>query len=146
MKDGDDLKLNVIPVFACSGRDSNPYGHCCPQDFLATLAFTQAGFITALLSRCSLDYFMTMHILCLGPPRIVSTPLAGPGPALESHRQSGHFCPRGFCLLEEFYLQGFPCSTLFVLLPSFRRPVYGRKGLQVLRVYLFHHQSFRAQR
>ena len=30
---------------ACSGRESNPYGHFCPRDFLATLAFTQAGFI-----------------------------------------------------------------------------------------------------
>ena len=29
----------------CSGRESNPYGHFCPRDFLATLAFTQAGFI-----------------------------------------------------------------------------------------------------
>ena len=29
----------------CLGRESNPYGHCCPRDFLATLAFTQAGFI-----------------------------------------------------------------------------------------------------
>ena len=28
----------------CSGRESNPYGHFCPRDFLATLAFTQAGF------------------------------------------------------------------------------------------------------
>ena len=32
-------------LFMCSGRESNPYGHCCPRDFLATLAFTQAGFI-----------------------------------------------------------------------------------------------------
>ena len=29
----------------CLGRESNPYGHCWPRDFLATLAFTQAGFI-----------------------------------------------------------------------------------------------------
>ena len=29
----------------CSGRESNPYGHFWPRDFLATLAFTQAGFI-----------------------------------------------------------------------------------------------------
>ena len=29
----------------CFGRESNPYGHCCPRDFLTTLAFTQAGFI-----------------------------------------------------------------------------------------------------
>lgn len=63
MKDGDDLKLNVIPVFACSGRESNPYGHFCPQDFLTTLAFAQAGFISVLLSRCSLDYFLTMHVI-----------------------------------------------------------------------------------
>ena len=32
-------------LFMCFGRESNPYGHCCPRDFLATLAFTQAGFI-----------------------------------------------------------------------------------------------------
>ena len=31
--------------FVCSGRESNPYGHFWPRDFLATLAFTQAGFI-----------------------------------------------------------------------------------------------------
>ena len=29
----------------CLGRESNPYGHCWPRDFPATLAFTQAGFI-----------------------------------------------------------------------------------------------------
>jgi len=29
----------------CSGRESNPYGLFGPRDFLATPAFTQAGFI-----------------------------------------------------------------------------------------------------
>ena len=32
-------------LLTCFGRESNPYGHCCPRDFLTTLAFTQAGFI-----------------------------------------------------------------------------------------------------
>ena len=31
--------------FVCLGRESNPYGHCCPRDFLATPAFAQADFI-----------------------------------------------------------------------------------------------------
>ena len=40
----------------CPERESNPYGHHWPRDFLATLAFTQA------ISRrcCSLDYFFTV--------------------------------------------------------------------------------------
>ena len=40
----------------CPERESNPYGHHWPRDFLTTLAFTQA-----ISGRCcSLDYFFTM--------------------------------------------------------------------------------------
>ena len=41
------IPLRVISKrdLMCLGRESNPYGHCCPRDFPATLAFTQAGFI-----------------------------------------------------------------------------------------------------
>ena len=39
------LRISSKRDLMCSGRESNPYGHFCPRDFLATLAFTQAGFI-----------------------------------------------------------------------------------------------------
>ena len=58
LQKADQFRLKVLPYtyknpsrnffqegLMCSGRESNPYGHFCPRDFLATLAFTQAGFI-----------------------------------------------------------------------------------------------------
>ena len=54
----------------CPERESNPYGHHWPRDFLTTLAFTQA-----ISGRCcSLDYFFTMPMCGLGVACIVSTP------------------------------------------------------------------------
>ena len=40
----------------CLGRDSNPHGHYCPRDFLATMAF-------ATFYVCGPDYSFTMKLM-----------------------------------------------------------------------------------
>ena len=92
----------------CPERESNPYGHHWPRDFLATLAFTQA-----ISERCcSLDYFFTMPLCGLGVACIVSTPFISLGLNLVSHRHICRCRQKGFCLLGQFYFTSFPMSTL----------------------------------
>jgi hypothetical protein len=76
-------------------RESNPYGHFCPQDFLTTMVFTT-------LSVCSLDYIFTISY-DLGAPCLVSTR------SFSGFARYCHFT--GFTEFTEFYLDDFSFST-----------------------------------
>ena len=69
---------------------------------------------SAMLSRCSLDYFITLHINVFRFSLYSLCAIYQPKLNLVSHHQSIHFYMRGFCFLGEFYLQSFPCSTLVI--------------------------------
>ena len=63
---------------------------------------------SVMLSRCSLDYFLTMRRIAFRPSLYSLYAIYQPKLNLVSRRQSLHFCKRGFRLLGEFYSQGFP--------------------------------------
>ena len=60
-----------------------------------------------MLSRCSLDYFLTMRRIAFRPSLYSLYAIYQPKLNLVSRRQSLHFCKRGFRLLGEFYSQSF---------------------------------------
>ena len=68
---------------------------------------------SVMLSRCSLDYFLTVRWACITCRPAFRSSLYSlyaiyqPGLNLVSRRQSLHFCGRGFRLLGEFYSQSF---------------------------------------
>ena len=70
-----------------------------------------------MLSRCSLDYFLTMRLNPFVSFAFRSSlyslyAIYQSELNLVSRRQSLHFCGRGFRLLGEFYSQGFLGGTL----------------------------------
>ena len=71
---------------------------------------------SVMLSRCSLDYFLTVRGYVV-PDAFRSSlyslyAIYQPKLNLVSRRQSLHFCGRGFRLLGEFYSQDFSRGTL----------------------------------
>lgn len=105
----------------CFGRESNPYGHFCPQDFLATSCYHDRHDRQG--RRCSLDYFLTIATRATGCRCIVSLRLC----SLWCHRESNRLhrcnlvprCPRkGFRELACFYIHPFGRCTLVILSKS----------------------------
>ena len=106
-----------IPLRIASKRDS-----CAPDGNRTRTAVSGHGIFllllllhkpasSVMLSRCSLDYFLTVRlnsfVLAFRSSLYSLYAIYQPKLNLVSRRQSLHFCGRGFRLLGEFYSQSF---------------------------------------
>ena len=104
--------LNLFREYLYQRRDSNPHGHCCPEDFLTTFAFTRTIFSITCSDVVVWTISSPFPFRGLGATCIVSTPFIDIAVELSEPPPKNIFLYSRFLFVRVVLHSKFPCDLL----------------------------------